>query len=161
MRLFDEIKSALTVEEVVTRYGYKPNRGGFIKCPFHGEKTSSLKIYPKTWHCFGCGEGGSVIDFAMLLFGCDAMGAVERLNTDFGLNLKQEHESSQERSERVRAAEAAQKELDDYRKMYEQKCYEHRRLYKAKQDGYKNSDYAEACKKLDGLQYFFEANPWR
>jgi DNA primase len=38
-------------------------RSGFIRCPFHGERTASCKIYGNTYHCFGCGEHGDVIDW--------------------------------------------------------------------------------------------------
>ena len=37
------------------------------KCPFHDEKTGSFVIYTNqnSWWCFGCSEGGSVVDFVM------------------------------------------------------------------------------------------------
>lgn len=35
-------------------------------CPFHQEKTPSFYIYPDNkYHCYGCGEHGDSIDFAM------------------------------------------------------------------------------------------------
>lgn len=62
-----QIKEHLTVRQVVELYGFHPDRGGYIQCPFHaGDNHGSLKVYDgnKTgWHCFGCGAGGSVIDF--------------------------------------------------------------------------------------------------
>ena len=38
-------------------------------CPFHKEKTPSCKINPvdNIWHCFGCGEGGTVFTYVMKL----------------------------------------------------------------------------------------------
>ncbi|NFD31020.1 DNA primase [Clostridium botulinum] len=49
--------------------GEKFNRQGYIKCPFHTEKTPSLRVKfnPDTnkdfFKCFGCSECGDAIDF--------------------------------------------------------------------------------------------------
>lgn len=51
--------------------GEKFNKQGYIKCPFHSEKTPSLsvKFNPDTnkhfFKCFGCSECGDAIDFIM------------------------------------------------------------------------------------------------
>jgi uncharacterized protein (UPF0147 family) len=47
------------------------NRQGYVKCPFHNEKTPSLavKFYPdankQRFKCFGCDASGDAIDFIM------------------------------------------------------------------------------------------------
>lgn len=85
-----QIKSALTMQAVAERYGFTPNRAGFIPCPFHeGDNTASLKLYPdgRGWCCFGCGKGGDVIKFVQYLFNINFAQAVVRLNYDFGLGL--------------------------------------------------------------------------
>lgn len=86
----DEIKARLTMHQVAGFYGYEPNRSGFLRCPFHsGDRQASLRVYSERggWHCFGCGKGGSVIDFVMELFDLSFPQACIRLNRDFGLRL--------------------------------------------------------------------------
>ena len=104
-----EIKRSLTAAQVAEALGLEPNRAGFCKCPFHGEKTASLKLYPgnKGWHCFGCHAGGSVIDLVMAYYGMDMKGAVEFLNEEFQLGLPIGYKPSkeQEKEARKRAAE--------------------------------------------------------
>lgn len=85
----EEIKRRVPINKVLNQYGYEVNRGGFIACPFHSEKTPSLKIYPESnsYYCFGCGFGGDVISFVMHLFNLDFGSAIMRLDNDFGLGL--------------------------------------------------------------------------
>lgn len=59
----EEIKEAYSMRDVLERYGIRPNRSGFILCPFHKEKTASMKIYKDSYYCFGCGAHGDVFDF--------------------------------------------------------------------------------------------------
>lgn len=85
--IFNDAKALLTMPEVAANYGFSPNRAGFIRCPFHAEKTASLKLYDKSFYCFGCGTGGSVIDFVSRLYNLSPLDAVKRLNEDFSLGL--------------------------------------------------------------------------
>ena len=66
------IRDTVTMDQILDLYGYQPKHG-FMVCPFHGDHDASLKVYKETrgWHCFGCGKGGSVIDFVMEHEGCD------------------------------------------------------------------------------------------
>lgn len=60
----EKIRSANPLRECLERYGIEFDRKGFAKCPFHNEKTASFRVYPdNTYHCFGCGAHGDVIDF--------------------------------------------------------------------------------------------------
>lgn len=58
-----------------------------VCCPFHDEKTPSCIISPKTnlFNCFGCGTGGSVIDWVMKTQGLSFRFACEILQKDLGL----------------------------------------------------------------------------
>jgi hypothetical protein len=49
-----------------------PDRGGYVLCPLHDERTPSCRVWPdppEGWHCFGCNRGGSIYDLASLLDG--------------------------------------------------------------------------------------------
>ncbi|WP_418539766.1 CHC2 zinc finger domain-containing protein [Massilistercora timonensis] len=59
----DEIKKMYSMRDILMRYGIQPNRAGFIRCPFHKEKTASMKIYKDSYYCFGCGASGDIFDF--------------------------------------------------------------------------------------------------
>lgn len=54
-----EVVKQLTFREVFPEEAKKH----FIKCPFHNEKTASLKFYDRNFYCFGCGKSGSIIDW--------------------------------------------------------------------------------------------------
>jgi len=84
------IKSTVNLRDAVKKYGFEPNRAGFICCPFHHEKTPSLKIYSngRGWFCFGCHAGGTLIDFVSKLFGLSLTETIAKINFDFDLGLE-------------------------------------------------------------------------
>lgn len=88
------IRDQVKMDDILSLYGYRP-RHGFLCCPFHGEKEPSLKIYPDTggWHCFGCGRGGSVIDFVKEHENCDFKSAVTAIDRAMHLGLMDPHEN--------------------------------------------------------------------
>ena len=168
--LAGQIKERLTAQEVVEFYGFHPDRSGFIQCPFHqGDRHASLKVYSGNrtgWHCFGCGAGGSVIDFAMKLFDIDFRQACVRLNTDFSLGLTGERLSHTEWSAllEARRREAEKREALEWE--IREKAGEHRYWWEvtkyfcpAQKDaeaGYIHPLYAEALKRLPYLEYWLE-----
>ena len=96
------IRDTVTMDQVLDLYGYK-TRHGFMVCPFHGDTDASLKIYKGTggWHCFGCGKGGSVVDFVMEQQSCDFRTAVVAIDKAFRLGLTDPTEDPYE-AEKVR-----------------------------------------------------------
>lgn len=78
--------SAVRVGEAL---GLSPDKAGFCRCPVHADKTASMKLYPgdRGWYCFGCHEGGSVIDLVMACEGLDFKNAVAWVNDTFNLRL--------------------------------------------------------------------------
>mgnify|MGYP001059365450 CR=1 FL=1 len=67
-----EIKQRLTIGAVLNHYGLRPNRNGMIHCPFHSDKTPSMKVYfdTHTVHCFSgnCAQHGKAIDVIDFIF---------------------------------------------------------------------------------------------
>jgi len=81
-----QINQTISMQDVANRYGIETNRAGFTACPFHSDKTASLKIYSdigKGFYCFGCNRGGDVIKFVMLLFNINFVQAITRIKNDF------------------------------------------------------------------------------
>ena len=51
-----------TPAELLQQYfGLTPKRGK-VCCPFHVDKTPSMKVYAENVHCFGCGWHGDSLD---------------------------------------------------------------------------------------------------
>lgn len=160
-----QIIDQLDMDQVVRRYGFDPNRNGYIKCPFHkGDDIASLKIYPgnRGWYCFGCGAGHSVIDFVMKLFDLDFKQALVRINSDFGLGLSASGGPSvEEASRHLQQRAKEQKELEEFRRIYQSKTILHRHMWAALQSGEETPLYFSALRELPILDNWFDENPWR
>lgn len=115
--VFAETRQLVPVRNAAELYGCRPNSAGFICCPLHGEKTPSMKLYPGTggFYCFGCGAGGSVIDFVAQLFNLDPIGAVRRLDQDFRLHLPLDRPPNREEREQAQY----RREIMDACRMFE------------------------------------------
>ena len=85
MTVFEAVKQAVTTRQAAENYGIDVNRAGKANCPFHNDRTPSMKV-DKRFHCFGCGADGDVIDFTAKLYGLDAKSAAEKLAADFQIS---------------------------------------------------------------------------
>ena len=99
MDLFTQIKMAVSVKEAAEYYGLKVNRGSMICCPFHADRTPSMKLNEDYFYCFGCGASGDVIDFVARLFNLSNYGTAQKLAYDFGM-VKLKRGKTQVESER-------------------------------------------------------------
>ena len=82
MTVFEAVKQNVATRQAAENYGIDVNRAGKAQCPFHNDRTPSMKL-DKRFHCFGCGADGDVIDFTAKLYGLDAKSAAEKLAVDF------------------------------------------------------------------------------
>jgi len=112
---FDTIKETLKIADITRFYGVEVKRNNQALCPFHSEKTPSFTIFPKTnsFKCFGCGIGGSVIDFVMQLHGTAALEAAKTLDNDHNLGLFDYEPTLEERNRQKeqQAQREAEREL--------------------------------------------------
>ena len=75
--------------DVVEGYGVQLRGSGRVRqgvCPFHEESEGSFTVYADSerWYCFGCGEGGDVLDFIGRIENLDLPQAIRRLNGGAG-----------------------------------------------------------------------------
>lgn len=117
----EEIKKSYSMRDILGRYGLHPNRSGFICCPFHKEKTASMKIYQDSYYCFGCGAHGDVFDFVGAMDGLsfresflELGGTYEQKTETFSERMARYH-AQKEREMQAKQADAlkARKKLNN------------------------------------------------
>ena len=97
----ERIRDTADILDVVSQYVDMKKRGQnyFGICPFHHEKTASFSVSPSKgiYHCFGCGVGGSAINFLMEYEKISFVEAVQQLGERYGIDVvyTQEAESKE------------------------------------------------------------------
>ena len=141
-------------------YGLKVGRTGMACCPFHSDKSPSMKL-DERYYCFGCGVTGDAVDLTAKLFGIGLREAAVKLAEDFGLN----YDSRQKPSVRPRIREPTPEQK--YQKG-ENHCYkvltdyfhllrEWEKKYAPKQpDEEWNPLFAEALYKKNYIEYLLD-----
>ena len=81
---FNLIKRHVTARQAAEIYGLTVRRNGMARCPFHDDKTPSLKL-DERYYCFGCHVTGDAIDFTANFFHIGLREAAEKLAADFSL----------------------------------------------------------------------------
>ena len=87
----EQIAAANDIVEIIGSYFPLKRAGTNFKalCPFHQEKTPSFMVSPsrQTFHCFGCGAGGSVFRFVEEYEHLDFPTAVRKLAARAGITV--------------------------------------------------------------------------
>jgi DNA primase len=100
----DELHSNIDIVNVISRYVKLKKQGvNFVGlCPFHHEKTPSFVVSPakQLFHCFGCGAGGDVVKFVMMIEGLDFKDSVTMLAKEAGLAPPKFEKSSPDREDK-------------------------------------------------------------
>ena len=110
MDLFTQIKMAVSVKEAAEYYGLEVNRGNMVCCPFHADRTPSMKLNEDYFYCFGCGAHGDVIDLVVKLFNLSSYDAAKKLADDFGIDPDKPPAAAALRKPKYPLAKAFQKE---------------------------------------------------
>lgn len=87
------VRDRARIDDVVREYvTLKSAGGGSLKglCPFHDERTPSFHVTPSRgmWYCFGCSEGGDVLNFVQKIDHLSFAEAVEKLAGRTGVQLR-------------------------------------------------------------------------
>lgn len=85
----EDILEAVNIVDGLSYYGIQVDRHDKCKCPFHGDRHPSMKIYRNTnkWYCFVCNEGGNIIDYVMKSRGLTFGESLKQIDQDFNLGL--------------------------------------------------------------------------
>jgi DNA primase len=87
------VRDRARIDDVLREYvTLKSAGGGSLKglCPFHDERTPSFHVTPSRgmWYCFGCSEGGDVLNFVQKIDHLSFAEAVEKLAGRTGVQLR-------------------------------------------------------------------------
>ena len=85
-RLFQTVKAAVTARQAAEIYGLKVGRNSLACCPFHHDKTPSMKVDDR-YYCFGCGVTGDAVDLTAQLLRLSPKDAALRLAADLGIEV--------------------------------------------------------------------------
>jgi DNA primase catalytic core len=91
--IIEKVKDSTTIENVVGETVSLKRSGSNLKgcCPLHNEKTPSFFVRPsaQTFHCYGCGKSGDVIQFIIERDGLSFMDALRLLASKANIDLPQ------------------------------------------------------------------------
>lgn len=85
------ITARVSAADIIGRYVQLKKQGRELVglCPFHAERTSSFSVNPEKglWHCYGCGEGGSIFTFLEKIEGLSFVQAAKKLADEVGIEV--------------------------------------------------------------------------
>ena len=153
----EQVKQLVPLESLVNRLGYEPNRAGFISCPAHSDSTPSLKIYDgdKGWYCFGCNQGGTVIDFYMHVMQVDFRTALNAIGQMYGLVDEQLTRARRVEIARSKAKHKKRNYLEEQAKEWYDKWCRYKAILEQDHDDW-NPLLEEACANISYAEYRYQ-----
>ncbi len=148
--IFEAVKETVPVPLAAERYGLKANCAGMACCPFHDDRTPSLKLNEDYFYCFGCGAGGDVVSLTARLFDLRPYEAASKLAVDFGVDVPAtappDGSLNRFRSDLLRC----QQILDEYLNL----LIQWQRKYALRSPNEEPDErYVEACQMLEPMDY--------
>jgi DNA primase len=105
-----EVIDKMDAVAVINDYVRLEKRSGRFMglCPFHNEKTPSFTVNPdlKLYHCFGCGKGGTVLNFVMEMDKISFLEAIVTMAKRFGVELIYENSGNGKNEKKESQTEA-------------------------------------------------------
>jgi DNA primase len=93
MSQIDQVRAAADIVKIVGDYvKLRKSGANYVGlCPFHQEKTPSFNVHPvkQIFHCFGCGVGGDVFKFVMLMDSLSFPEALRRVAEKVGVRIEE------------------------------------------------------------------------
>lgn len=86
MNLFETVKAGVTVPEAATFCGLKMNTKHMTNCPFHPDKSPSMKLNDAYYYCFACGANGDAITLTSKLLHLPPKEAALHLAERYGIH---------------------------------------------------------------------------
>ena len=116
----EQIRNRADIIDIISSYVELKKRGRnfFGLCPFHNEKTPSFSVNPdkQIFKCFGCGTGGSSIDFVMEIEKLDFVESIKYLADQYGVEIEETHTISKGQDITANIYEMNQNTLEIYQK---------------------------------------------
>ena len=159
MSIFETVKQSVTTRQAAERYGIRVGRNGMCRCPFHKDKTPSMKL-DRRYYCFGCGATGDVIDFVSRLRGIGSKEAAILLAQDFAIPYedgasrvnKPRKQNTDEQNYQHMERYCFRVLLDYYRLLC---CWKEDYAPQTPEDGY-HPYFVEALQKLSLVEYLLD-----
>ena len=104
-RIVEQIRNSINIVDLIGGYVPLKKRGQnhIALCPFHAEKTPSFNVSDskQIFKCFGCGAGGDIFKFIMLMENRTFPESVKFLAERSGITIRQWNESPSPRTLRT------------------------------------------------------------
>lgn len=122
----EELKSRISIEDVVARYWEEPGRAHRVKCFAHNGKDRNMLVKNGFVYCFVCSARFDIIGVVQHLFGLSFIQACGKLNSDFNCGLpigKKLTRSEIEELKRAKSQRIAARQAAEERKRLEKRIF--------------------------------------